>query len=71
MGFEIQKACLIPVTTGPGWKGDSPITTEVWQTVANCGDQFEAAKKMRDYLRYNKGRGFFYRMIEVLSMEKS
>jgi len=72
MGWEIQKAVLIPVASPSMWgKDQEPITQEVWQTVANAGDEAHAEKKLKEYLEWNKDRGFFYRMADVRSPQKA
>ena len=71
MGWEVQKACLIPVNVGAGWRGDSPETTEGWQTVATVGDEDAAEKKLQEFLSWNKGRGFFYRIVHARRPQKA
>lgn len=65
MRYEIQKACIIPVSVGAGWRGDSAFTTEVWQAIDSAGSKEEAQKKLEATLNFNKGRGFFYRIALV------
>lgn len=72
MGWEIQKAVLIPVSVPGIWGVDrEPITQEVWQIVANPGDEAQAERKLKEYLDWNKGRGFFYRIAETRGPQKA
>jgi len=72
MGWEIQKAVLIPVAFPSMWGKDrEPITQEVWQTVANVGDEAHAEKELKRYLDWNKDRGFFYRIADTRRPQKA
>ena len=65
MGWEVQKACLIPIFPGDIWRKDSSETEELWQVVATAGDKWQAAKKLEEFLHYNQGSKIFYRMVEA------
>lgn len=71
MSYEIQKACLIPISVGAGWRGDHSETTEVWMTVAQSLVKDQAEQKLNRFLEYNKGKEIFYRIVKAENAVKS
>lgn len=68
MRYEIQKACLIPVFPTSVWRGGGKSPTqELWQVVDTAGDEEEAVQKFDRCLTFNKGKGIFYRLVQVHS----